>query len=141
MATGKFTQALDSFNKAITFYPLVDAYQNKSIVYRLMGKYNESIGACKETLKIDPSFGKAYSTMGWAYGLLDDTQNEIACQKEAIKRWPNFVFAYYRLGQAYEQLPDNAMAAKTYEAALIIEPDSIALRQALQNVKSKLENK
>ncbi|MEI8349258.1 MAG: tetratricopeptide repeat protein [Candidatus Omnitrophota bacterium] len=137
MATGKFSQALAAFDKAIALHPLVDAYQNKAVVYRLMGKYKESIEACKETLKVDPSFGKAYSSMGWAYGSLGDFKNEIECQKEAIKRWPNFMFAYYRLGEAYERLGDNAAAAKTYETALAVEPDNMSLRQALQKVNSK----
>ena len=44
-----------NLTQAIALDPhFVDAYQNKAVVYRLKGLYQESIKACEETIKVDP---------------------------------------------------------------------------------------
>jgi tetratricopeptide (TPR) repeat protein len=67
----------------------VDHYLALSIVYFKDHRYNDSIAACREALKINPSQAEAFSNIAAAYhamGKLDDT---IAALREAVRISPD----------------------------------------------------
>jgi tetratricopeptide (TPR) repeat protein len=69
--------------------PTVDHYLALSIVYFKDHRYNDSIAACREALKINPSQAEAFSNIAAAYhamGKLDDT---IAALREAVRISPD----------------------------------------------------
>jgi len=142
MGMRRLDEALINFDKAIELSPtMVDAYQNKAVVFRLKGDYAASIKACEDTLAVDINFGKAYCSMGWAYGLMGDYKQEVQCQKEAIKRWPKFVFAYYRIGLAYEKLGEDRKAIEVFQEALRISPNYQDVREELKKLHTKRADK
>lgn len=77
MKQEKFKEALEQYNKAIE----IDAsnavyYCNRAAAYSKISDFTNSIEDCKNALKIDPSYGKAWGRLGLA--LLSNNQFEEA---------------------------------------------------------------
>lgn len=77
MKQEKFKEALEQYNKAIE----IDAsnavyYCNRAAAYSKISDFINSIEDCKNALKIDPSYGKAWGRLGLA--LLSNNQFEEA---------------------------------------------------------------
>ena len=61
-----FEKALECFDEAIaidTYKRKDEAYLNKGLVLRAMGKYDEAISAIEKSLKFDPSYEMAKSSL------------------------------------------------------------------------------
>ncbi len=66
MKQEKFKEALEQYNKAIE----IDAnnavyYCNRAAAYSKVSDFTSSIEDCKNALKIDPSYGKAWGRLGY----------------------------------------------------------------------------
>ena len=67
MKAEKFKEALEQYNKAIE----IDAnnavyYCNRAAAHSKLSDFTNSIEDCKNELKIDPSYGKAWGRLGYA---------------------------------------------------------------------------
>ena len=90
MKQEKFKEALEQYNKAIE----IDAsnavyYCNRAAAYSKIADFINSIEDCKNALKIDPSYGKAWGRLGLA--LLSNNQFEEAYEayNKAIQLEPS----------------------------------------------------
>ncbi len=90
MKQEKFKEALEQYNKAIE----IDAsnavyYCNRAAAYSKIADFTNSIEDCKNALKIDPSYGKAWGRLGLA--LLSNNQFEEAYEayNKAIQLEPS----------------------------------------------------
>lgn len=84
----------------IRIAPTAEKYLNLSLMYYQAGKYESSINAAKEALKLKPDFPAAYNNIGSAYNILKQYDKAIeACQK-AIELDPNFQLAKNNLAVA-----------------------------------------
>jgi tetratricopeptide (TPR) repeat protein len=53
---------------------------------------------------------------------------------ELLGRFPDDKWGYIQLGNLYSSAGDNEKAAKTYQQALLVDPDDVQVRQRLQNL-------
>lgn len=90
MKQEKFKEALEQYNKAIEIDKSNAVYYcNRAAAYSKLADYTNSIEDCKNALKIDPSYGKAWGRLGLA--LLSNNQFEEAFEaySKAIQLEPN----------------------------------------------------
>ncbi|RNA17139.1 Small glutamine-rich tetratricopeptide repeat-containing alpha [Brachionus plicatilis] len=112
MKQEKFNEALEQYNKAIEIDKSNAVYYcNRAAAYSKLSDFNSSIEDCKNALKIDPSYGKAWGRLGkfiLGLALLSNNQNE----------------------EAYE----------AYNKAIQLEPNNEGYKQNLKIVEEKLKN-
>ena len=65
---GKFSEAIDSYQRAIKIKPsFTEAYNNLGLVFEELGKFNEAIDSYQQAIKIKPNFTEAYNNLGNSY--------------------------------------------------------------------------
>jgi serine/threonine-protein kinase len=70
---GRFDEALSELNFALDLDPLSSIIQeNRALTYLMKRDYEEALRCCRQVLEFDPSFYKAYTSMGRAYSLMGD---------------------------------------------------------------------
>lgn len=109
-----------------TLYPgkVYLAHQNLGNVYLVDHRYTDAIREYKTALKIDPRSSKTHENLGRAYGYSGNKDAEIkqyllAIQENSSSIWPLLFAGYFYLS-------DNnlALAAKYFEQALRLAPQS-----------------
>ncbi len=66
MKQEKFTEALEKYKEAIEINSSNAVYYcNRAAAYSKLSDYVNSIEDCKNALKIDPSYGKAWGRLGY----------------------------------------------------------------------------
>lgn len=121
-----YDKALDEFDKAIEYNPnLYDAYQNKAVTYRLIGRYQDSVNACKKTVKLFPDFARAYCSMGWAYEYLGKYKEAIDAHLEAIRLAPGWQFPRQRIEYCLYMLKDKQLRFDIEQKIKQIEKDAV----------------
>lgn len=109
----QYEKALEQFDKAIAYNPkLFDAYQNKAVTYRLMGRYQDSVYASKRTVFLFPDFARAYCSMGWAYEYLGNYKEAINAHLEAIRLAPEWQFPRQRIEYCLSKIKDKQFIAE-----------------------------
>ena len=90
MSTGRFGQALDSFNAVIEADPgFAEGWNKRATLYFLMGRYDDSIADVVRTLALEPRHFGALSGMGLIYSELDDADAALAWFEQAIEVNPH----------------------------------------------------
>jgi tetratricopeptide (TPR) repeat protein len=123
----EYDKAIVEFNKAIDHNPMMyDAYQNKAVTYRLMGRFQDSVDACKKTISLFPDFPRAYCSMGWAYEHLGKYKEAINAHLEAIRLSPEWQFPKYRIDHALSERGDEQYSFEVHQKIKqIIDEDSV----------------
>ncbi len=98
--------------------PTAEKYLTLSLDYYLEGKYEQSIAAARESLKLKPSYAEANNNIGCAYNALDQFDKSIEAFKMAIALQPGYQLAKnnLRLSESGKHISDDLMSAKTYTA-------------------------
>jgi len=100
-----YSAALGELNKAIEYNPgLVFAYQERAALLRKMGRTEDSVAACQETISRFPDFAQAYSTLGLAYEKLGRYEEAIPAHLKAIRLNPARYFPRDRLYNCFYQV-------------------------------------
>ncbi len=73
--------------------PTPEKYLNLSLYYYWEGKYEQSIEAAKEALKIKPDYAEAYNNIGSAYNAMDQFDKGAEAIKMAISLKPDYQLA------------------------------------------------
>ncbi|EGC28318.1 hypothetical protein DICPUDRAFT_51923 [Dictyostelium purpureum] len=82
--------ALECYNKAILYDDSNAIYfANRGATYATLKMYNEAISDCKEAIKRNPKYGKAYNRMGSAYASLGSYEEAIDAYQKAVDIEPN----------------------------------------------------
>ncbi len=116
MTLKEYDKALVEFNKAIIHNPMLyDAYQNKAVTYRLMGRFQDSIDACKITISLFPDFARAYCSMGWAYEYLGNYKEAIDAHLEAIRLAPEWQFPRLRIDYILSKIGGDQYRSEIYQ--------------------------
>jgi tetratricopeptide (TPR) repeat protein len=77
--------------------PSADDFLALSVKYYQMRRFEDSIGACRDALKVRPELGEAYSNMAAAYYALGKTDEAIKALREAIRVRPDLTVAKQNL--------------------------------------------
>lgn len=68
MKNGQYAEALKHYTKAIELNSRNAVYYcNRAAAYSRLEKHNEVISDCRDAIKLDPNYGKAYGRLGIAY--------------------------------------------------------------------------
>jgi tetratricopeptide (TPR) repeat protein len=113
MRQKQFDKALDEFDKAIALNSdMYDAYQNRAVTFRLMGRYRDSVNACREILDMYPKSAKTYCSLGWAYEKMGRFPAAIEAHTKAISLDPRWQFPKTKIVYCFSQLKDRRLASK-----------------------------
>jgi tetratricopeptide (TPR) repeat protein len=89
--------------------PTAENYVNLSLLYNQTGRYEDSIRAAKEALKLRPNFAEAYNNIAAGNESLGRWDEAIAAAQEAVRLKPDFQLARNNLSYATAQ---KALAAQ-----------------------------
>ncbi|BBL68758.1 hypothetical protein MchiMG62_19390 [Methanoculleus chikugoensis] len=100
-----------------------------SVACKHLGRYNESIEACNETIELSAadltpertSFG--YSNRGATYIALGRYDAAVHDLTKAIELNPTNAYAYFKRAVAYESIGEHTLAREDHAKALEIDPD------------------
>lgn len=60
----QYQEAIQCYTEAIELFPHAIYYSNRAAAYSLLGKHEQAIVDCKESIKLDPKYSKAYARLG-----------------------------------------------------------------------------
>ena len=87
--TGKFTEAIASYQQAIKINPeYAEAYNNLGNIYDINEKVDEAILNYKKAIKINDNFTEAHSNLGYLLkeiGRVDEARN---CENKVLSLEP-----------------------------------------------------
>jgi tetratricopeptide (TPR) repeat protein len=131
-ALGKSTEALASFEKAVSLKPdYADAYNNMANLLNQAGKHEAAMEKCHKALKIRPDFVEALNILGNAQFALGRHQEAISSYQKAIKLRPSYALAHNGLSMAFKDSGQPEKAIASAQAALDIRPE---FAEALNNL-------
>jgi tetratricopeptide (TPR) repeat protein len=135
-----YDQAITLYQKSIAIHPTAEAHTFLAWTLHFQGKMEDAIEECKKAIEIDPDFGNPYNDIG-AYmiemGRYDDAIPWLERALDA-KRYDPRHFPHYNLGRVYQAKEMLTRARECYEAALRIEPRYQLARDALTNLRRKV---
>ncbi|NLA38882.1 MAG: tetratricopeptide repeat protein, partial [Methanomicrobiales archaeon] len=112
-----------TFKKKDTAPKSADAWNNKGLALRKLGRYDEAIQCYDRALEIDPKNAKAWSSKSYALWNLGRNAEAIQCSDRALEIDPKNVDAWNDKGIALINLDRNAEAIQCYDRALEIDPE------------------
>jgi len=89
-----------------------------------LGRYDEAIPACREAIRILPTFPEAWQTLGVVYARKGDPEGAIPYFRRALELRSDYFNALLNLGSAVGNLGDYPQAIASFRAALRLRPDS-----------------
>lgn len=116
---GKFTQAIQAYQKAIQINPDFKwAWYKLGMVYYDQNYYNEAIENFQKAIQVDHDFVWAWDRLGNSYSSLKDFAKSIEAYNQAIRINPRFEWAWYDLGQDYFEQGKVDHAIKAFQEAI-----------------------
>lgn len=112
MRNGNYDLAIEEYSKAIQLNPKNAIYYcNRAAAYSRVDRHGDCVIDCKEAIKLDPTYSKAYSRLGIAYFNLNNY--ELACQahRNALKYDPGNVLYENNLKLAEDKLAEREMGS------------------------------
>jgi tetratricopeptide (TPR) repeat protein len=103
------------------------------------GKYEQSLSAFQEAIRLKPDYAKAWYNLGYAYNRLGQYDKAISAFQEAIRLKPDFIDAWVNLGNAYNRLEQYDKAISAFQEAIRLKPDFIGAWVNLGNTYNSLE--
>jgi len=116
--TGKNTEAIIDFNKAIEFNSSDKrAYNYRGIAFSNLGNHQQAFRDYNKAIELDCNYSSAYNNRGIEYGLLGNYQEAIKDFDKAIELDSRYAEAYHNRGIAYHKLGNYQMAIKDVKTA------------------------
>ena len=110
---------LSYFDNAIKLDPFYhQAWCNRGIVLRQLGRLEEAITAFDNALKIKPDYPDAWDNRGYALFNLGRYEEAIASYDQALKIKPDDANAYYNKACTYAQLENISLALDNLKQAI-----------------------
>ncbi|MBK6589568.1 MAG: tetratricopeptide repeat protein [Acidobacteria bacterium] len=122
--SGKYKEAIDSYNKALAADPnSAAAYAGRCLAKRSLQDNAGALADCNQALKLDPNNASAYRGRSMIKRGNNDLQGALYDATRAIQIDPNDYRAYLTRGLAKDALKDYAGAAADYDRSLQINPN------------------
>jgi protein O-mannosyl-transferase len=109
------------------------AHYNLACYLRQQGRIEEAIYHCREAIRINPCYAKAWCSLGLMLGGQGKLDEAIRCFAGALSADTNYASAYDNLGFALAARGDFAQAIENYQKALRIEPGNPEVYNNLGN--------
>ncbi|MFY9585705.1 MAG: tetratricopeptide repeat protein [Candidatus Acidiferrales bacterium] len=137
---GDFDHAVELYEKSIAVQPTAEAHTFLGWTFHFQGKIDRAIEQCKRAIEIDPDFGNPYNDIG-AY-LIEMRRYDEAIpwleRATEAKRYDPRHFPYFNLGRIYLAKEMYSRARENFENALRLEPRYQLARDALENLRRKV---
>ena len=137
---GDFDHAVELYEKSIAVQPTAEAHTFLGWTFHFQGKIERAIEQCKRAIEIDPDFGNPYNDIG-AY-LIEMRRYDEAIpwleRATEAKRYDPRHFPYFNLGRIYLAKEMYSRARENFENALRLEPRYQLARDALENLRRKV---
>ncbi len=137
---GDFDHAVELYEKSIAVQPTAEAHTFLGWTFHFQGKIDQAIEQCKRAIEIDPDFGNPYNDIG-AY-LIEMRRYDEAIpwleRATEAKRYDPRHFPYFNLGRIYLAKEMYSRARENFENALRLEPRYQLARDALENLRRKV---
>jgi tetratricopeptide (TPR) repeat protein len=137
---GDYEQAVDLYQSSLDLYPTAEAHTFLGWTYHYQGRVQDAIAECKRAIELDPEFGNPYNDIGAYLIGLGNFEEAIPWLERALeaRRYEPRHFPQFNLGRAYLGKEMYAKAAACFEQALEIEPRYSLARQALVDLRRKV---
>ena len=99
------------------------AWKVLGIVFKQMGKINESLVASQKSVQLDPRDAEAYNNLGITLQELGKLKEAEASYRQAITLKPDYAEAYNNLGIILKELGKLKEAEASYRKAIALKPD------------------
>jgi len=100
---GLYDSALENFDKAITLdASLYQVYNNKGVIYGILGQYNQAIEWLSKAIVIHPN-SSAYNNRGLTLYFVGRYNNALEDYNKAIELDRRFADAYFNRGGLYQR--------------------------------------
>jgi tetratricopeptide (TPR) repeat protein len=121
--SGKDTEALSFFNKAIEVYPkLAKAYSSRGVELFNKNQRTKAISDLDKAVELDPKDAEAYYNQGTLYAGSRQEAKAISNFTKAIELKPIFPAVYKSRGSIYLKLGRNSEAISDFAKAIELSP-------------------
>jgi tetratricopeptide (TPR) repeat protein len=121
IATGKYTQASETFNTAILIHPDNFHVQNDDTDQLIAeGQLHEALEQLDDFLQAQPNRADLLMKRADALRMLGATTDAVSQYEEAVRICPDFLEATIKLGTQYLQLDQEQLAAQQFNKAVEI---------------------
>jgi tetratricopeptide (TPR) repeat protein len=101
---------------------LSEAYSNRGVALRKVGRPQESLDSCDKAIALQPGFARAHINRGQALKQLGRFDEAIASYDMAIVLQPDQAAAYINRGNALRELKRFDEAIASYDKAIALDP-------------------
>jgi tetratricopeptide (TPR) repeat protein len=116
-----------------------EAWLSLGIAYGYLERYNESIEAHRQALRINPKYVETWISLGIVYGYLERYNESVEAIRQALRINPEEPIAWITLGTTYLKLNRPNDAIEAYRQALRINPEDATAWNFLGNAYGRLE--
>jgi Tfp pilus assembly protein PilF len=136
----QYEQAISLYKQSIEVYPTAEAHTFLGWTYSFQERLDEAIEECHRAIEVDPDFGNPYNDIG-VYLMQKGRFIEALPWLEKAKQAPRYEprhFPYLNSGRIYMARGEWLKALKEFEQAVKIMPDDPGARQALAELRGRL---
>jgi Tfp pilus assembly protein PilF len=136
----QYEQAISLYQQSIEVYPTAEAHTFLGWTYSFQERLDEAIEECHRAIEVDPDFGNPYNDIG-VYLMQKGRFVEALPWLEKAKQAPRYEprhFPYLNSGRIYMARGEWLKALKEFEQAVKIMPDDLGARQALAELRGRL---
>jgi len=136
----KYTEALESYNKALALFPAYDqAWYNTGNVYLALNRPQEAIEPFKRAVAVNPDFIKAWNNLGSAWFKMNAFDSAIVYYRHTLKISPGYPSALGNLGQALLRNQEYEEAYATLNLAVKQQENEGILKLQLGEAAERLD--
>ena len=137
-ASNKFAEALEDLDQATLLNPgNALAYNIRGLTHARMGRLDLAVEDFNKTLDLNPGLAAAYNNRGFVYRNLGKLERSIDDLNQAIELDPTLAIAFYNRTLAHLLLGEDAKAQQDADSAVSLGFDSVALKEAMAEVKRR----
>jgi Tfp pilus assembly protein PilF len=136
----QYEQAISLYKQSIEVYPTAEAHTFLGWTYSFQERLDEAIEECHRAIEVDPDFGNPYNDIGvylMQKGQFDEALPWLEKAKQAPRYEPRH-FPYLNSGRIYMARGEWLKALKEFEQAVETMPDDPGARQALAELRGRL---
>ena len=136
----QYEQAISLYKQSIEVYPTAEAHTFLGWTYSFQARLDEAIEECRRAIEVDPDFGNPYNDIGvylMQKGCFDEALPWLERAKQATRYEPRH-FPYLNSGRIYMARGEWFKALKEFEQAVKIMPNDPVGRQALAELRGRL---
>lgn len=121
IATNRFEEATETFNRAILIHP-DNFYSQDDETDQLIldGELHEALEKIDDLLQVQYDRANLIVKRGNVLSMLGTTEEAVSCYEEAVRLAPDFLEATIKLGTQYLQLNQEHLAAQQFNKAVEI---------------------